>query len=179
MITAAKFIALSCILLLMPLCALSQDMNFEEKNDVALEVFQLTQSLDELIHLLKDQNSLNYQSAELQKLEIAVNYLTFRSRRIEAKEQDLMERRFSRKRDEETIARIKEKMRQRENLGKPLQEPDSKHESPEESSPDELLRILKQNIEQFDSEIILLENEIVAMASNFAEIEAYVENNLR
>ncbi|MDT8284906.1 MAG: hypothetical protein RQ767_05220 [Thermovirgaceae bacterium] len=179
MINAAKIIVLSCILFLMPLCALSQDMNFEEKNDVALEVFQLTQSLEELILLLKDQNSRDDQYAELQKLEIAVNYLTFRSRRIEAKEQNLMERRFSRKRDEETISRIKKKVKQKEKLNETLQEPDFKHEISEENSPHELLRILRQNIEQFDSEIIILENEIMAMTANLAEIEAYVENNLR
>ncbi|MBC7962411.1 MAG: hypothetical protein H7Y05_05670 [Steroidobacteraceae bacterium] len=136
----------------------------------------MTRSLDGLIRLLKAQQSRNDQAVELQKLEIAISYLNFRSRRIEAKEKELQGMRESRDRMKEMFSEIKAQAEQHEEDSKELRSLQSKQPSFAE-------RFIQpaqwqQRIDKIESEIITLESEIRALSTNLAEIDSYVKKNL-
>ena len=157
----------------------AQEITSEPKSDIALEVFQMTQSLEELIQLLKENKANTDSAAELQKLEIAVNYLSFRSRRIESKEQDLRDKKLARDRIQELVARIKENPEQWERLDNNAQRQNQIQPMSQESALDYRLRQLEERIETLDSEIIALEMEIADLNRELSEFEEFVERQLK
>jgi len=172
-----RALILIALLLFHPLFALAQDTAPAEKSDVALEVFQMTQSMDELIELLKEDRQQRKGDVKLQKLEIAVSYLNFRSRRIEAKEKDLKEKRQSRDRMEELVAKIESDPEQWERFDKNANSnpiPSSFEQKPSEYR----LKMLKERVEKLDTEIVSLETEIVDLSRELTEFETFVQKNL-
>lgn len=160
------------LLVLFPLSVPAQSASPAAQSDIS----QMTRSLDGLIRLLKAQQSRNDQAVELQKLEIAISYLNFRSRRIEAKEKELQGMRESRDRMKEMFSEIKAQAEQHEEDSKELRSLQSKQPSFAE-------RFIQpaqwqQRIDKIESEIITLESEIRALSTNLAEIDSYVKKNL-
>jgi len=160
------------ILALFPLSAAAQSAVPVGQGDIA----QLTRSLDGLIQSLKAQQSRNDQAVELQKLEIAISYLNFRSRRIEAKEKELQVLKENRDRMKEILSEIKAQAEQREEDSKELRDLQPKQPSIVE-------RFIQpaqwqQRIDRLDSEIITLESEIRVLSTNLAELDSYVKKNL-
>lgn len=148
-------------------------------NDMALEVFQMVQSLDELIQELKERNIDDGRAIELQKLEIAVSYLSFRSRRIEMKEKELQEKKRSRNRIEELVAKINADPEQWERFDTERQ-PSSQIQPINQESPVAYrLRQLEARIETLDNEIVAMELEINELNSELSEFEEYVEEQLK
>lgn len=159
-------------MVLFPLSVSAQCATPAAQGDIA----QLTRSLEGLIQLLKAQQSKNDQAVEFQKLEIAISYLNFRSRRIEAKEKELQGIKESRDRMKEMFSEIKAQAEQREEDSKELRSLQSKQPSFAE-------RFIQpaqwqQRIDKLDSEIITLESEIRTLSTNLAEIDSYVKKNL-
>lgn len=172
---AMRTLAFVIPLLILPLCVSAQSV--KQQSDMALEVFQMTQSMDELIGLLKEERTQNDRGAELQKLEIAVTYLNFRSRRIEAKEQELNEKRQSRDRMQELVAKIEDDPEQWERFDKNADSgpiPSSFEERPSEYR----LKMLKERIDKQDTEVVKLEAEIMDLSRELADFETFVQKNL-
>ncbi len=156
------------LLVLLPVAVPAQDATPSAQGDIV----QLTRSLDGLIPLLKEQHSRNDRAYELQKLEIAISYLNFRSRSIEAKEKELGGLRESRDRMEEMLVEIK-----REEDSEEFRSLQPKQPSfPDRST---LPAHWQQRIDKIKSEISTLEVEIMDLSSGLAEIENYVEKNLK
>lgn len=160
------------LFVLLPVSASAQDGTSAEQRDIT----RLTRSLDELIQLLKGQQSRSNQAVELQKLDTAISYLNFRYRRIEAKEKELQGMRESCDRMKEMFSEIKAQAEQHEEDSKELRSLQSKQPSFAE-------RFIQpaqwqQRIDKIESEIISLESEIRALSTNLAEIDSYVKKNL-
>jgi hypothetical protein len=165
-------------LLLLTAPVYAQTIAPEQKSDIALEVFQMTQSMDELMQLLKEGKTQSDSAAELQKLEIAVTYLSFRSRRIESKEQDLRDRKLARDRMQELVTKIKDNPEQWERFDRTAQRQSQIQPTSQESPVDYRLRQLEERIETLDSEIITLEMEVTDLNRELSDFEAYVQKKL-
>ena len=166
------------IALLLAAPVYAQTATPELKSDIALEVFQMTQSMDELIQLLKEDKTQSNKAAELQKLEIAVTYLSFRSRRIESKEQDLREKKLAKDRMQELVTKIKDNPEQWERFDRTAQRQSQIQPTSQESPVDYRLRQLEERIETLDSEIITLEMEVTDLNRELSNFEAYVQKKL-
>ena len=173
-------ILLLCVILMsvtQPIC-LAKEYTPDETYDLALEVFQMTQSFDEFIHLLKARQSSDEQDAELQKLQIAVTYLSFRSRNIELKRSELLRKTRNRDSLEDAIAKIKEDPDQWEMFEKRAMS-NSPTPLPKDFNISEYrLKILQGRYDEVVSQIITLENDIQGMVDELAVYEAYVQKNL-
>lgn len=167
------------LFVLLPLCAPAQEITPAEQSNIVREVGRMTQSLDKLIRLLKEQHSNNARADELQKLEIAVSYLNFRSRRIEAKEQDLKGKKEYRDRLEEMIAKLKEQAQKRERSSENAQGSQPTLSSYSKQIADSRLKQYQQRIETLESETIILDIEIMDLVKGLSELESYVEKNLK
>jgi hypothetical protein len=166
------------IALLLAAPVYAQTATPEQKSDIALEVFQMTQSMDELMQLLKEGKTQSDSAAELQKLEIAVTYLSFRSRRIESKEQDLRDRKLARDRMQELVTKIKDNPEQWERFDRTAQRQSQIQPTSQESPFDYRLRQLEERIETLDSEIISLEMEVIDLNREMSDVEAYIQKKL-
>ena len=93
-------VPLLCLCLLLQAHAEEESINAEI---VALEIRNLSTSVDRLTELLYSQGKQNDQNQVLRKLDIAVAYLTFRSRRIERLERDKQRAANSKTRLEDVI----------------------------------------------------------------------------
>lgn len=166
------------IVLLLAAAVYVQAATPNQKSDIALEVFQMTQSMEELIQLLKEDKTQGDRAAELQKLEIAVTYLSFRSRRIEAKELGLRDKKLARDRMQELVAKIKDDPEQWERFNINAQRQNQGQPTSQESPVDYRLRQLEDRIETLDSEIITLETEVSDLNRELSDFEAYVQKKL-
>ena len=163
------------LLFLLPVYAPAQNATSVDQGDLA----RMIQSLDELIQLLKSQKSRDDRVDELQKLEVAVSYLNFRSRRIEAKEQELQEKRNHRLQLEGMLAKVKAQLEQREEAGDNYQNSQPISSSYKQGPSDSRLKQYQQRIDTLESEIITLEIVINDLFKELAEIETFVEKNLK
>ena len=169
------FIVAALISMSQPFTCMAMERQSEQSSDLALEVFQMTQSFDELVHLLKSQGE---QEAELQKLQIAVTYLSFRSRNIESKRNELQKKTRVRNYTEESIAKIKDDPEQWEKFEKSYL-PSNQVQPPKDFSLSEYrLKMLKDRLDSLDSEIIALETEVQGMVDDLAVYETYVQKKL-
>ena len=175
MTTTAKLhtcLILFSLLLLLPFTATAQTPGDGQT--------QASQPMTELIQLLKEQQLRDAQAYRLQKLEIAVSYLDFRSRRIEAREQELKELKHYRERIEEVIVKLKENPEQWDRSRKqPSLNPQSEQSSDLESRVEFQINQLKERLDRNESEIIILENEILELNRDLVGLEAFVEKNLK
>lgn len=169
---------ITIVLLLFAITLSAQEATPEQKSDVALEVFQMTQSMDELIQLLKEDKTQGNKAAALQKLEIAVTYLSFRSRRVESKEQVLRDKKLARDRMQELVAKINDNPEQWGRFDSNAQRQNQVQPTSQESHIDYRLRQLEERIETLDSEIITLDMEIYALNRELSEFESYVQKKL-
>lgn len=163
------------LLLLHPLTAIAVDSEADQRDALALEVFQMTQSLDELIQLLKaDQTRTN----EFQKLQSAISYLSFRFRSIEFKQYELRFKKERRDAIESNIARIKSDPDAWDRQDKTFQS-NNLASSSTETKPSEIrLKLLTERLEQANSEIISLEIEVQGLLAELATFETYVQDRL-
>ena len=133
---------------------------------------QMTRALESLNLMLKEQQSRADRSYQLQKLEIAISYLNFRSRSIEVKEKELQGLRESRDRMEEMLLEIK-----READSDEFSTRQSGQSSHAERST--LLDHWQQRIDRIKNEITTLEIQIMTLSTGLADIENYVEKSLK
>ena len=91
------------ILLSQPSICMAIEQQSDQESDLTQDLFEMTQSVNELIQLLKAQQST---VDEFQRLQTAISYLSFRSRSIEMKQYELRFKKERRDRFESTIARI-------------------------------------------------------------------------
>lgn len=166
------------MVLCLPLAAFGGNGAPPESKDLSAQISRMTQSVDELVRLLKEENSQSDQDLELKKLEIAVTYLSFRSRRIEAKEEELQSKRRVRDQLDALIDKIKEQPDQWEKFYEPSPNPQTVNSSFEERPSEYRIKLLEERIDLLDHEIIKLETQIAQLSGELAEIESFVQDKL-
>lgn len=142
---------------------------------IAGEIRALSKSIQQLSSQLAQQPGVSAQDANLRKLDIAITYLNFRSRRIEMAERDLQAARTSRNRLEDVLEQFK---REEDNLSRSF---DSSQQATIERAREELRfrrQAIKDRGSRLDEEIILLENRVMDMQSQIDSVESFVEKNL-
>lgn len=143
---------------------------------LAEELRALSTSVDNLAKQMAKQASGTKQDTNLRKLDIAIAYLNFRSRRIEMAERDLQSARTSRKRLDDIMEQFQ---REEETLSQSF---DSNQKNSTQRAREEL-RFRQQSIKirssRIDEEIILLENRVMDMQSQIDSVESFVQKNLK
>jgi len=139
------------------------------------ELRALSAAIGSLAKQLETQAGSVQKDMTLRKLDIAIAYLNFRSRRIETFEQDLQSARTSRNRLDD----IQEQFQREE---------DSLSDSFDSNQKDAIQRArealkfrrqaVKDRISRTEEEIILLENRIMEMQSQIDSVESFVQRNL-
>lgn len=142
---------------------------------IADEIKTLSAAVDNLTRQLAKQVGSSEEETSLRKLDIAIAYLNFRSRRIEMFERDLQAARTSRNRLEDLLEQFQ---REEENL--PQSFDTSQQESLQRAR--EELRFRRQAIKdrrnRLDEDMILLENRIMDMQSQIDSVESFVQKNM-
>ncbi len=139
---------------------------------ISLEIRNLSTSVDRLTELLYSQTQQNSQQTILRKLDIAVAYLNFRSRRIEQLERDKQRSNTSRTRFEDIIRQWEQRIEQIEEQTGNNKDRLSKQEVQEQ------LKMLKQRLTRVDSELLEYDNKIIELQSQIDSVEDFVERHL-
>ncbi len=135
----------------------------------------LSESIDTLAKQIEKQTNSSKQDISLRKLDIAIAYLNFRSRRIEMFERDLQSSRTKRNRLEDLLEQFQ---REEDGLSPSF---DANQQGSIQKAREELgfrRQSIKDRIERMDEEIILLENRMMDMQSQIDSVESYVQKNL-
>jgi predicted RNase H-like nuclease (RuvC/YqgF family) len=153
----------------------AKELTLEEQSDLALEVFQMSQSLDQLSQQLKAQQS---SIDENQKLQAAIAYLSFRSRSIEMMQYELRFKKERREALEKIIVRLKEELDSWGEDEVVLQTNNQQVAASDNRKKEARLKSSQQSVERLNSEIVKLENEIQASKDDLASFETYVQERL-
>ncbi len=171
-------ISLSCVVLLLCLSlnssAIAAQVDMDETT-IAAELKTLSRSIESLTKQMQQQAGGLQKDATLRKLDIAIAYLNFRSRRIEMFERDLQSARMNRNRLDDVMEQL-----QREEDGL-AQSFDINQKEAVQRAREELSfrrETVKGRLSRMDEEIILLENRIAEMQSQIDSVESFVQKNL-
>ena len=139
---------------------------------------RLAQAVESLTQLLEKQATAKDEDKELRKLDIAISYLNFRSRRIELMERDLSRQRADRDRYEDTIANWQKRQ---ELLLKNLEESSPEDQKELEQAKKEFeiqTKSLEQRLARAEEDIIIQENRIAELQDQLDTVESYVHQHL-
>jgi len=169
------FLFFSCVTLVQPCNALAEASQPENRDTLALEVIQMSKSINDLSSTLKSQQK---EIEEFQKLQSVISYLSFRSRSIEMMKYDLRFKKERRDGLEANISRIKEDPEAWNKIDKGFQS-NSPVITSDQPSPSELrLKLFQDRLSETNSEIIALETEIQHLTEELATFESYVQERL-
>jgi predicted nucleic acid-binding Zn-ribbon protein len=146
-----------------------------EETMIAKELKTLSSAVDNLAQQMARLAGNEQQDTTLRKLDIAIAYLNFRSRRIELFEQDLQAARTNRNRLDDVLEQFQ---REEESLSNAFDanQRDAMQRAREEMS--FRRQVVKDRISRMNEEIILLENRIMDMQSQIDSVESFVQKNL-
>ena len=142
-------------------------------------VERLAIAVENLARLFANQATEEKENKELRKLDIAISYLNFRSRRIELMDRDLSMTKNERDRMED----VTEQWRDRKEILRTEMEGKSTEEVKElEKALQELevrLRALDQRSIRLEEEIIIQENQISDLQNELNSVESYIQQHLQ
>lgn len=142
---------------------------------VAKELRALSAAINSLAKKMEADVGSAQEDTSLRKLDIAISYLNFRSRRIEMFERDLQSARTSRNRLDDIHEQFQ---REEESLSESF---DANQKDAIQRAREELKfrrQAVNDRINRMDGEIILLENRIMEMQSQIDSVESFVQRNL-
>ena len=160
------------------LCLTSQATATEKEMSTAMiadELKTLSNAVDNLSRQIARQEGATEEETTLRKLDIAIAYLNFRSRRIEMFERDLQSARTSRNRIEDVLEQFQ---REENSLSQSFE---SNQQEAMQRAREELRfrqQAIKDRGSRLDEEIILLENRVMDMRSQIDSVESFVQKNL-
>lgn len=145
---------------------------------LATEMKKLTAAVERLADLQEANRQLEEEEVLARKLDTAIAYLNFRSRRIELLEQDMQEMRVSRNQMDTILMRFEEKKELLDaearsgTLG-------SNAEAVKARQEHELrIKLFQERMAQFDEEMVRLENKILELQDEISSVESFVQRNL-
>ncbi len=166
-----SFLLLLCCLL--PTTAWSSD----EAELIALEIRNLSASVDRLTQLLYEQAEKKQNDEVLRKLDIAVSYLNFRSRRIEMLERDQQNNQANKTRLEDFIQQVEARLKQLDEAENtdPAEIEQNKRARAETA---DQLTMLKQRLARVDETLFEYDNQIAELRNQLDNVEGFVERHL-
>lgn len=163
------------IFLCLPRIGLAVGEQPGQNEDFVLEVFQMTQSLDELISTLKSEQ---IKRNEFQKLQAAIAYLSFRSRSIEATSAELRFKEEQRSGIESSIEKIESDPEEWEKRFAVFR-PNSSPAGPGQPKQSEIrLQMLQERLKDLNGDILQLETEILTAKNELASFESFVQSKI-
>ncbi|SHJ21797.1 hypothetical protein SAMN02745165_01842 [Malonomonas rubra DSM 5091] len=147
----------------------------EEAEIIALEIRNLSTSVDRLTQLLYEQGQQKEQNEILRKLDIAVAYLNFRSRRIEMLERDRQNNQTSKNRLEDILQQLESRLEQLEDENIGEQDEDN---LAAQNDTREQINMFKQRLARIDESLFDFDNQIVELRNQLDDVESFVERNL-
>lgn len=150
--------------------------NYTDDALIARELSTLSATIADLAKQMQKQAEIAHKETALQQLDIAIAYLSLRSRRIEMFEKELHSSRSNRNRLDSALEQIQS---EEDGLSKTF---DTSQRENRQRASEELnfrRRIIKDRISRLDEEIILLENRIMDMQSQIDSVESFVQKNLK
>jgi len=145
---------------------------------VATELRQLTRTVEKIASQLEKQQLERQEEVRFRKLDLAIAYLNFRSRRIESIERDIETQRTIRSRMEENLPMLADRIR---DLEARMQEyPQGPPEELQEAHRDFLNQtdILRDRIARIDDHLVMRENLLYELQGQIRDIETFVQRNL-
>lgn len=140
---------------------------------------RLAAAVENLTRQLEQQDREKDQDRELRKLDIAISYLNFRSRRIETMERDLGIIKNERARIEDALKHWQSRRDmltndlegatgdEKQNLQREIQEMIAREKS------------FEQRLGRYEEDIIIHENRISELQADLDSVESYVQQNLK
>ena len=168
-------LCLIVLLSLLPRPALAVDESADAEI-IALEIRNLSTSVDRLTRLLYDQSQQKQQDAVLRKLDIAVAYLNFRSRRIETLERDKQRANSTRTRFEDVIRQWEQRLEALEEQA--ANDPGNTQSDLSRDEVVDQIKMLKQRLARVDNEILDYDNRIIELQGQLDSVEGFVERHL-
>jgi len=144
---------------------------------IALEIRNLSTSVDRLTQLLFEQEKQKQQDAILRKLDIAVSYLNFRSRRIEMLEQDKQNNQAIKNRLEDIIQQVEGRLEKLENSS-PDTPTDASENEGRRRETQEQLKMMKLRLARVEETLIDYDNQIIELRNQLDDVEGFVERHL-
>jgi len=169
------FVALTVFALFQPVASVASDYPSNQSRDLALEIFQMSKSLDELNSLLKAQQ---VKSDEFQRLQAAISYLSYRSRSIEMQEYDLRFKKERKDNIEKSIERLKEEIDENDRNTEIIKSEAKDNSALGYKDPKIILKRFEESFDDLGTEIIRIENEISISKNELASFEDYVQGKL-
>ncbi|PLX80650.1 MAG: hypothetical protein C0615_00580 [Desulfuromonas sp.] len=146
-----------------------------DNDAVATELRALAGSIDRLTQVLESKSVSDEQDTLLQKLNLAVAYLNFRSRRIEMLEQDVQSAKNALAQIESTLNVWLKQQQEMEVDDQPLVDEAARQRNEEFEM---RINLLKERVTRIDNEIIVLENKIYELQDQIDSVEQFVQKNL-
>jgi predicted nuclease with TOPRIM domain len=143
---------------------------------IALEIRNLSTSVDRLTQLLYEQGQQEQQDVILRKLDIAVAYLNFRSRRIEMLERDKQNSQTTKTRLEDIIGQLETRVEQLEDSEQGDTDGEANETARQET--EEQLKMLKQRLARVDETLFDFDNQIIELRNQLDDVEGFVERHL-
>ncbi|HKJ05683.1 MAG TPA: hypothetical protein VJ974_08810 [Geopsychrobacteraceae bacterium] len=174
----AQLITYLCFILIffIPLTCLAESTGADAPAGDSID--RLAKAVENLNRILEKQSDATSEDKDLRKLDIAISYLNFRSRRIELMERDLNMAKNERIRYQDSIEAWKERLElvSREMEGKSQQELQELEQRRLELE----LRIksFEQRTTNISEEIIIQENQISELMSDLDSVESYIQQHL-
>lgn len=171
-------LAIFAILLfcLHPLTATASDAT-DQAEIISLEIRNLSTSVDSLAQLLFEQGQQNEQDVVLRKLDIAVAYLNFRSRRIEMLERDKQNNQSMKNRLEDIIQQIETRADQLEDRDQDDPAAKEANETAQQETLEQL-KMMKQRLARVDEVLFDFDNQIIELRNQLDDVEGFVERHL-
>lgn len=168
----------SVLLLFVCLLAAAPVGSVSAEEALAGEVRNLSRAVERLAGLLEAQAKAKDQELVLRRLDLAIGYIDFRSRRIESLERDVLAARDAKDRIEDLFKQWGEREKHLEQTPR----------NNLRSAPGELeqardvagfqRRLLEERMLKIDSTIVVLENRIAGLKKQIDGVESFVQRNL-
>jgi len=173
-----KTFLLLLLILLMMLLALPPVVLAAGEQTSEVNVDRLAAAIERLADLYEDGRKQAEAEALARKLDTAIAYLNFRSRRIERLEQDLQELRTMRDRMDTFVVKMEE-TRQLEEAQTRSSVSLSDDEAEKRRQEHELsMKMMKERINRTEQEIVTVENTIQDLQEEISSVESFVQRNL-
>jgi chromosome segregation ATPase len=168
-----------CTLLILLLHPFSPAVATEQKSAAPVPVEALTAAVNRLAAALEAEQKNTGKKESLEKLNLAIAYLSFRSRRIETLERDITARKNSRSNVEEAQKTWNERILALEERQKQSQGGMNDDISRMIEDAKTQLTVFKERQSRLDDEIIQLENRNYELQRELSVIEKFVESQLK
>lgn len=147
--------------------------------DLAKEISRLSRSIEHLEATLESQKKGMENQVMLQKLNAAIAYLNFRSRRIESLEKDLQGSRNVKLRLEDMLEQLAQQDELLENEAKSSLNQNGSDKKQSRKSIERQRTLLKQRLARVDGEIVEMETRLYDLQKQVEGVESFVEKNLK